>query len=84
MFCPEGRRESGPGKGGDEGLLTETEEQCVHTHAVDTEEAVGNQVGADDHRLGKERQAVSTPASAQGNPPLTTMSLPSWVMAFPC
>lgn len=38
-----------------EGSLTEAEEQCVHTHAVDAEEAMGNQVGANDYRLGKDR-----------------------------
>lgn len=62
MLCPEGRRQSEPGKGWVEGSLTEAEEQRVHTHAVDTEEAMGNQVGADDHRLGKGTQAVSIPA----------------------
>lgn len=33
------------------GPLTEAEEEGVHAHAVDAEEAVGDQVGAHDHRL---------------------------------
>lgn len=32
-------------------ILTEAEEEGVHTHAVDAEEAVGDEVGAHDHRL---------------------------------
>lgn len=31
--------------------LTEAQEQRVHAHAVDAEEAVGDEVGAHDHRL---------------------------------
>lgn len=68
MFCPEGKRESGPSKGQGEGSLTEAEEQCVHTHAIDAEEAIGNQVGADDHCLGDGTGTVSILAPAQGNP----------------
>lgn len=37
-------------------LLTETEKQGVHTHTVDTEESIGNEVGAYCHSLVKERQ----------------------------
>lgn len=32
-------------------LLTETEEKCVHTHGVHTEESMGNEVGANYHSL---------------------------------
>lgn len=32
-------------------LLTETEEKSVHTHGIHTEESMGDEVGADDHRL---------------------------------
>lgn len=32
-------------------VLTETQEQCVHTHGVHAEEAVSNQVGSKYHRL---------------------------------
>ena len=71
MFCPEGRRESGPSKRWDEGSLTEAEEQRVHTHAIDTEEAMGNQVGTDDHGLHEGTGAVSVPTAAQGNIPPT-------------
>lgn len=38
-------------------LLTEAEEECVHTHSVHTEESMGNQVGSHHHRLGREKQA---------------------------
>lgn len=77
MVCPEGRRQSEPGKGWAKGSLTEAEEQRVHTHAIDTEESMGNQVGADDHRLGKGNQAVSTPA------PRSTPSIPHPPMLNP-
>ena len=40
------------------GLLTETEEQRVHAHAVDAEEAVRDQVGADDHCLIRRKHLV--------------------------
>lgn len=33
------------------GLLTETEEQSVHTHGVNTEEPMGDEVGANHHGL---------------------------------
>lgn len=72
MLCPEGRRQSGPGKGWAEGSLTEAEEQRVHTHAVDTEEAMGNQVGADDHRLA--RGATLFPPQLLEHLPLTKPS----------
>lgn len=42
------------------GSLTETEEQCIHTHAVDAEEAMCDQVGANDHRLFKRRHCYSS------------------------
>lgn len=61
-----GEASQGPARVGGEGLLTETEEKCVHAHAVDTEEAMGDQVGADDHRLGR-GQTSSFHPSAQGN-----------------
>ena len=35
----------------EEVLLTETEEECVHTHGVHTEEPMGDEVGADHHSL---------------------------------
>lgn len=35
-------------------LLTETEKEGVHTHAVDTEESMGNEVGANHNSLIKE------------------------------
>lgn len=35
-------------------LLTEAEEQCVHTHGVHAEESVGDEVGSHYHRLGEE------------------------------
>lgn len=35
-------------------LLTEAEEQRIHTHGVHAEEAVGDEVGSHDHRLQKE------------------------------
>lgn len=35
-------------------LLTEAEEQCVHTHGVHAEEAMGDEVGSHYHRLGEE------------------------------
>lgn len=35
-------------------LLTEAEEECVHTHGVHAEEAVGNKVGTNHHRLRRE------------------------------
>lgn len=83
MFRPEGRRESGPSKGRDEGSLTEAEEQCVHTHAVDAEEAMGNQVGANDHSLGERTGAVSIPTPAQSNshPPSPSQA---GIMSFLC
>lgn len=31
--------------------LTETEEECVHTHSVNTEEAVSDQIGPKHHSL---------------------------------
>lgn len=34
-------------------LLTEAEEQCVHTHGVHAEEAMGNEVRSNHHRLGE-------------------------------
>lgn len=34
-------------------LLTETEKQGVHTHTVDTEESMCNEVGANHHSLVK-------------------------------
>lgn len=34
-------------------LLTETEEQRVHTHGVDAEEAMSDEVGAQHHSLGR-------------------------------
>lgn len=34
--------------------LTEAEEQCVHTHGVHAEEAMGDEVGSHYHRLGEE------------------------------
>lgn len=40
------------------GSLTETEEQCVHTHAIDAEEAVRDQVGANDHCLFRRKHLV--------------------------
>lgn len=48
-------------------VLQEAEEQCVHTHAIDAEESMGNQVGANDHSLGEGTGAVSIPTPAQGN-----------------
>lgn len=35
--------------------LTEAEEEGVHAHAIDAEEAVGDEVGAHDHRLEEKR-----------------------------
>lgn len=35
----------------EEVLLTETEEKSVHAHGVDTEESMGNEVGAQRHSL---------------------------------
>lgn len=35
-------------------LLTEAEEQCVHTHGVHAEEAMGDEVGSHYQRLGEE------------------------------
>lgn len=35
-------------------LLTEAEEECVYTHGVHAEEAVGNKVGTNHHRLRRE------------------------------
>lgn len=32
-------------------VLTEAEEECVHAHGVDAEEAVGDEIGAHHHRL---------------------------------
>lgn len=37
-------------------LLTETEKQGVHTHTVDAEESMGNEVGANYHSLVNKRQ----------------------------
>lgn len=37
------------------GTLTEAEEEGVHAHAIDAEEAVGDEVGAHDHRLEEKR-----------------------------
>lgn len=34
-----------------EGSLTETEEECVHTHAKNTEEATGNDISSQDGGL---------------------------------
>lgn len=45
-------------------LLTETKEQGVHTHAVDAEEAVGNEVGAHDHRLQESNALTPRPAQS--------------------
>lgn len=39
------------GRGGIVLILTEAKEEGVHAHAVDTEEPVGDEVGAHDHRL---------------------------------
>lgn len=39
-------------------LLTETEKQGVHTHTVDTEESMGNEVGAYCHSLVKKETIV--------------------------
>lgn len=39
-----------------EGSLTETEEECVHTHAKNTEEATGNDISSQDG--GHDRQPV--------------------------
>lgn len=38
-------------------LLTEAEEQCVHTHGVHAEEAMGDEVGSNYQRLGEENHA---------------------------
>lgn len=46
------RRETGSAAG----LLTETEEEGVHTHGVHAEEPVGNEVGANRHGLTGERE----------------------------
>lgn len=40
------------------GSLTETEEQRVHAHAIDAEEAVCDQVGANDHCLFRRKHLV--------------------------
>lgn len=37
-------------------LLTETEKQGVHTHTVDTEESMCDEVGANHHSLVEKRQ----------------------------
>ena len=78
-----GEGSQGPARVGGEGLLTETEEKCVHTHAIDAEEAMGNQVGADDHRLGKGQTSCFHP-SAQGNLSPPPHSFPASSMPFPC
>lgn len=58
-----GKERVGEGKAGEWGAqpncspagtglaLTEAEEEGVHAHPIDTEEPVGNEVGAHDHRL---------------------------------
>lgn len=53
-----GRGSQGPWSAEIKGSLTETEEQCVHTHAIDAEEAMCDQVGADDHCLFERRHLV--------------------------
>lgn len=40
----------------DEAVLTETEEQSVHTHGVHAEEPMGDEVGADRHRLRRKKK----------------------------
>ena len=43
--------------------LTEAQEQSVHTHSVDAEEAVGDEVGAKHHRLEQTHTAVKQPGN---------------------
>ena len=38
-------------KGAEEMLLTETEEQGVHTHGIHTEESMGDEIRANHHSL---------------------------------
>lgn len=40
-------------------LLTEAEEQRVHTHGVHAEEAMGDEVGSHDHRLQRSTHKIS-------------------------
>lgn len=56
------------------GSLTETEEQRVHAHAIDAEEAVSDQVGANDHCLFKRKHRI--PASSREEQPHPITVLP--------
>ena len=75
----------GGGSWGAGGQLTEAEEEGVHTHPKDAEEAVGDEVGAQQHRLwgngavmggrgaapGGQQPLVSSPwPTLHGQPPL--------------
>lgn len=44
-------------------ILTEAEEECVHTHGVHAEEAVGDEVGPDDNRLERQTHVSRPPLS---------------------
>lgn len=45
-------------------LLTEAEEQCVHTHGIHAEEAMSDEVGTNYQRLGRENH-IRLPARIQ-------------------
>ena len=66
--------------GGPVGALTEAEEERIHTHPKDAEEAVGDEVGAHQHRLwgnrvvmGRERRG----AAPHGQRPLVNAPWPT-------
>lgn len=44
----------------EEVLLTETEEQRVHTHGVNAEESMGDEVGANHHSLVRTKRTINT------------------------